>query len=163
MLQANFFQAPLYRPLYCEGDGNLAAIDRARSLARMPVCTNHGRTVTVHLRHYLWSNGKLLTSEAVVEGRRRSVEGRPLLRIEPLTFIRSRGQEPTLGITPRIGSSSSPKAFGRRSLYGRRVSTVTSRKLAKGMGPPAHAFCFLRRAGPARVAASPGSGGATSS
>lgn len=60
--QFNFFQFLLYRPLYWEGNGASTAIDQARSLAQLPVYTDGGRTVTIHLKHYVWSNGKPLTS-----------------------------------------------------------------------------------------------------
>src|SRR5579875_31636 len=58
--QFNFFQFLLYRPLYWEGKGASTAIDPHLSLAAMPVYK--GKTVTIHLNSYKWSDGKPVTS-----------------------------------------------------------------------------------------------------
>src|SRR5579884_313810 len=58
--QFNFFQFLLYRPLYWEGKGASTAIDPRLSLAAMPIY--NGKTVTIHLKSYKWSDGKPVTS-----------------------------------------------------------------------------------------------------
>jgi peptide/nickel transport system substrate-binding protein len=58
--QFNFFQFLLYRPLYWEGKGASTAIDPQLSLAALPVYT--GKTVTIHLKSYKWSDGTSVTS-----------------------------------------------------------------------------------------------------
>ncbi len=62
-----YFQPLLWRPLYWFGHEGTAAptINYRLSLGYPPVLSNHGRTVTVRLRHYLWSDGRPVTSRDV--------------------------------------------------------------------------------------------------
>ncbi|MGH3422645.1 MAG: ABC transporter substrate-binding protein, partial [Streptosporangiaceae bacterium] len=55
----------LYRPLYWFGKNGVSTINYRLSLARAPIYSNHGRTVTIHLDHYRWSDGTPLTSRDV--------------------------------------------------------------------------------------------------
>ena len=55
----------LYRPLYFAGDGTSPTIDYPQSLAYPPVGSDNNQTVTIHLRHYLWSDGQPVTSRDV--------------------------------------------------------------------------------------------------
>ncbi len=55
----------LYRPLYFAGDGTSPTIDQKLSLAYPPVWSDHNQTVTIHLKHYLWSDGTPVTSRDV--------------------------------------------------------------------------------------------------
>ena len=63
--QFNLFQFLMYRPLYWPGHGGSTAIDPSLSLASLPVYSNGGTTVTIHLKHYLWSDGKPVTSRDI--------------------------------------------------------------------------------------------------
>lgn len=55
----------LWRPLYFAGQGAKPVVDPATSLAYPPVWSNHGQTVTIRLKHYLWSDGTPVTSRDV--------------------------------------------------------------------------------------------------
>jgi peptide/nickel transport system substrate-binding protein len=55
----------LYRPLYFAGDGTSPTIDNQLSLAYPPVWSDNNQTVTIHLKHYLWSDGAPVTSRDV--------------------------------------------------------------------------------------------------
>ena len=55
----------LYRPLYFAGDGTSPTIDYPLSLAGPPAWSDNNQTVTIHLRHYLWSDGQPVTSRDV--------------------------------------------------------------------------------------------------
>jgi peptide/nickel transport system substrate-binding protein len=55
----------LYRPLYFAGDGTSPTIDYPLSLADPPVWSDNNQTVTIHLKHYLWSDGQPVTSRDV--------------------------------------------------------------------------------------------------
>jgi peptide/nickel transport system substrate-binding protein len=55
----------LYRPLYFAGDGTRPVIDPQLSLADPPVWSDHDQTVTIHLKHYRWSDGQPVTSRDV--------------------------------------------------------------------------------------------------
>lgn len=63
--QFNFFQFLMYRPLYWEGKGASTAIDPHLSLAALPVYSHGGKTVTIHLKPYEWSDGHPVTSRDV--------------------------------------------------------------------------------------------------
>jgi len=62
-----YFQPLLWRPLYWFGHEGSAAptINYRLSLAYPPLLSNHGKTVTVRLRHYRWSDGRPVTSRDV--------------------------------------------------------------------------------------------------
>jgi len=49
------FQYLLYRPLYWFGTGDQPSVNTSLSLANLPVVS--GRTVTITLKPYMWSNG----------------------------------------------------------------------------------------------------------
>ncbi len=54
----------LYRPLYWFGDGTQPTLNPQLSLAQMPKFS--GRTVTITLKHYFWSNGSPVTAANVI-------------------------------------------------------------------------------------------------
>jgi peptide/nickel transport system substrate-binding protein len=55
----------MYRPLYFAGSGTSPTIDNQLSLAYPPVWSDNNQTVTIHLKHYLWSDGQPVTSRDV--------------------------------------------------------------------------------------------------
>ncbi len=61
----NDFLNQMYPPLYAIGKGGQDVFNPARSLAYPPVYSNGGRTVTITLKPYLWSDGHPLTSRDV--------------------------------------------------------------------------------------------------
>ncbi len=63
--QFNLFQFLMYRPLYWPGHGSSTAIDPSLSLASLPVYSNGGTTVTLHLKPYKWSDGQPVTSRDI--------------------------------------------------------------------------------------------------
>ena len=96
----------LYRPLYWFGVGNTPDLNPSLSVADAPVYTNHGRTVTIKMKGYKWSNGescrrpghRLLDEHA--EGERHLL-GRP--------------SRPARGSFPVTSQTSSPTARPTRS------------------------------------------------
>ncbi len=58
------FSMLLYRPLYWFGDNGQPVVNGSLSLANPP--TFSGRTVTITLKHYLWSNGTQVTAQNVM-------------------------------------------------------------------------------------------------
>ncbi len=60
------FSALMWRPLYWFGVGDSPKINYALSIGEPPVYTNGGKTVTVTLKHYVWSNGTPVTSRDVI-------------------------------------------------------------------------------------------------
>jgi peptide/nickel transport system substrate-binding protein len=56
----------MFRPMYWFGVGSTAALNPQLSLANPPVYTNNGRTVTVQLKGYKWSNGESVDAQDVV-------------------------------------------------------------------------------------------------
>ena len=54
----------LYRPLYWFGQGTQPTLNKSLSLAYPP--TFSGRTVTIKLKHYMWSNGTPVTAQNVM-------------------------------------------------------------------------------------------------
>ena len=58
-------EAALWRPLYFAGQGAKPIIDKSLSIANPPVWSNHNQTVTITLKHYMWSDGKPVTSRDV--------------------------------------------------------------------------------------------------
>ena len=54
----------LYRPLYWFGSGTQPAFNASVSLASPPVFS--GRTVTINLKHYMWSDGTQVTASDVM-------------------------------------------------------------------------------------------------
>ncbi len=59
------FQYLMYRPLYWNGEDGKPVANSALSLAYPPQYSNDGRTVTIKLRHYDWSDGQPVTSRDV--------------------------------------------------------------------------------------------------
>ncbi|HVA22619.1 MAG TPA: ABC transporter substrate-binding protein [Candidatus Micrarchaeia archaeon] len=59
------FDLQMYRPLYAFGRGAQDAANPSLSLADPPVYSNGGRTVTIALKRYLWSDGRPLTTRDV--------------------------------------------------------------------------------------------------
>lgn len=64
---AGSFQELMYRPLYWFGDSKGSpALDESLSLAKLPVYSDGGTTVTIKLKSYKWSNGEKLTAQDVL-------------------------------------------------------------------------------------------------
>jgi peptide/nickel transport system substrate-binding protein len=62
----NQFEQLMYRPLYWFGSNDKPLVDYSRSLAKAPVFSADGTTVTISLNHYVWSDGETLSSRDVV-------------------------------------------------------------------------------------------------
>ena len=60
------FQAEMFRPLYWFGEGTDPTFNASLSLAYAPVYSNGGKTVTIKLKKYDWSDGSPVTSEDVL-------------------------------------------------------------------------------------------------
>ena len=61
------FQALMYRPLYWYGDDSGGpGLNPGLSLAAAPVYSGGGKTITVKLKSYKWSNGETLTAQDVL-------------------------------------------------------------------------------------------------
>jgi peptide/nickel transport system substrate-binding protein len=61
----NLFQYLLYRPLYWFGNGASPTVNTAKSLANVPVWSNGGKTVTITLKSFMWSNGQPVTAQNI--------------------------------------------------------------------------------------------------
>ena len=61
----NLFQYLMYRPLYWYGNGAQPTVNTTKSLANVPVWSNGGKTVTITLKSYMWSNGQPVTAQNV--------------------------------------------------------------------------------------------------
>lgn len=59
------FQMLMWRPLYWFGNNGQPGINYKLSLANPPVFSDSGRTVTITLKHVLWSNGSPVTNRDV--------------------------------------------------------------------------------------------------
>ena len=55
----------LWLPLYFEGKGSSPVIDYTKSLAAPPVYSDGGKTVTITLKSYHWSNGQPVTTRDI--------------------------------------------------------------------------------------------------
>jgi peptide/nickel transport system substrate-binding protein len=62
----NQFQFLLYRPLYWFGQGNTANLNLQLSVGKNPVYSNGGKTITIDLNNYKWSNGESMDAQDVV-------------------------------------------------------------------------------------------------
>ncbi len=62
-----YLQPLMWRPLYWFGHPNSAqpTVDYQLSLAYPPKLSNGGKTVTIRLRHYIWSDGRPVTTRDV--------------------------------------------------------------------------------------------------
>jgi peptide/nickel transport system substrate-binding protein len=61
----NEFQWLMYRPLYWFGNGNSPSLNNSLSLAGYPTFSNGGKTVTITMKNYAWSNGQPVTAQNV--------------------------------------------------------------------------------------------------
>jgi peptide/nickel transport system substrate-binding protein len=61
----DLFQYLLYRPLYWYGTGNQPTVNTTKSLANVPVWSNGGKTVTITLKPFMWSNGQPVTAQNI--------------------------------------------------------------------------------------------------
>jgi len=62
-----FLQQLMYRPLYWFGDSNGGpAVNSSLSIAQLPTFSPDGKTVTIKLKPYTWSNGEEVTAQDVV-------------------------------------------------------------------------------------------------
>lgn len=61
----SYFQNLMFRPLYWYGLHGKVAFNAALSLAAAPTYSNDGRTATIKLKRYMWSDGVPLTSRDV--------------------------------------------------------------------------------------------------
>ena len=57
------FDAEMYRPLYFVGSNDTISVDYTKSLGGTPVWSNGGKTVSVTLKSYKWSNGESTTAQ----------------------------------------------------------------------------------------------------
>jgi peptide/nickel transport system substrate-binding protein len=60
------FSALMYRPLYWFGDGSSPTVNPSLSLANQPAFSSDGKTVTVTLKPYKWSNGETVNASDVM-------------------------------------------------------------------------------------------------
>jgi peptide/nickel transport system substrate-binding protein len=60
------FQILMYRPLYFFGVGSTPEINYQLSIGNPPVYSNNDTTVTITLKHYMWSDGEPVTSRDVI-------------------------------------------------------------------------------------------------
>lgn len=58
----NQFLDLMYRPLYQYGNNYRPTIDYNQSIGQTPTFSNNDKTVTIHLNHWVWSNGEPVTS-----------------------------------------------------------------------------------------------------
>lgn len=56
----------LYKPLYWYGDNYSPTVDYDQSIGQKPIPSNHGRTFTIHLNNYKWSDGEKVSADDVV-------------------------------------------------------------------------------------------------
>ena len=59
------FSEFIYRPLYWFGDNGKPVLNDGLSLAAPPKFSNNNRTVTINLKHWVWSNGAPITGRDV--------------------------------------------------------------------------------------------------
>jgi peptide/nickel transport system substrate-binding protein len=63
---SDLFQYLMYRPLYWFGTGSQPTLNTSLSLANYPTFSNGGKTVTITLKHYMWSDGQPVTAQNVM-------------------------------------------------------------------------------------------------
>ncbi len=56
----------LYRPLYWEGNNYSPTIDFSDSVGQKPAFSNHGKTVTIRLNRFKWSDGEAVSARDLV-------------------------------------------------------------------------------------------------
>ena len=59
------FSEFIYRPLYWFGDSGKPVLNDSLSLAAPPTYSNNNKTVTINLKHWVWSNGTPITARDV--------------------------------------------------------------------------------------------------
>ncbi len=59
------FSEFIYRPLYWFGDSGKPVLNDSLSLAAPPTYSNNNKTVTINLKHWVWSNGAPITARDV--------------------------------------------------------------------------------------------------
>jgi len=59
------FQPLLYRPLYWFGSNGRVALDNEMSIANPPQYASDGKSVTITLKHFEWSDGQPVTTRDV--------------------------------------------------------------------------------------------------
>jgi len=59
------FQYLMYRPLYWFGMNGKVKVNPSLSIADTPAFSNGGKTVTIRLKHWVWSDGQPITSRDV--------------------------------------------------------------------------------------------------
>jgi peptide/nickel transport system substrate-binding protein len=59
------FQWLMFRPLYWYGTGNTPALNTSLSLGNLPVFSNGGKTITITLKPYKWSDGQPVTARDI--------------------------------------------------------------------------------------------------
>jgi peptide/nickel transport system substrate-binding protein len=62
----NQFEYQFYRPLYFWGTNNKVALDYNTSIGEAPVWSNGGKTVSVTMKDYKWSNGESVDAQDVL-------------------------------------------------------------------------------------------------
>ncbi|MGA2872091.1 MAG: ABC transporter substrate-binding protein [Candidatus Dormibacteria bacterium] len=60
------FSEIIYRPLYWFGDNGKPVLNASLSLAAAPVYSNDNKTVTINMKHWVWSDGQPITARDVV-------------------------------------------------------------------------------------------------
>src|SRR5665213_4392612 len=60
------FQALMFRPLFWFGTGTQPSFNESLSLADTPTFSNNGKTVTIKLKNYNWSDGTPVTAQDVI-------------------------------------------------------------------------------------------------
>jgi peptide/nickel transport system substrate-binding protein len=60
------FQQLMFRPLYWFGQGTKPSFNESLSLALAPVYSNGGKTMTIKLKKYNWSDGKPVTANDII-------------------------------------------------------------------------------------------------
>jgi len=61
-----YFQNQMYRPLYFFGTGADPTLNLPYSVGKAPVYSNGNKTVTINLKHFVYSNGETVTAQDVV-------------------------------------------------------------------------------------------------
>jgi peptide/nickel transport system substrate-binding protein len=62
----NMLNILLYRPLYWYGNNYDPTVDYNDSIGKKPDFSGGGKVVTVHLNHYMWSNGEQVSARDIV-------------------------------------------------------------------------------------------------
>ncbi len=56
----------LFSPVYWFGNNDSPTVDYSDSIGTKPVASNHGKTYTIHLKPYMWSDGEQVTARDLV-------------------------------------------------------------------------------------------------